>query len=180
MTTQHLFANYLSNYHYLTPATTTLYLGDKQTVAARMQRSIEAKAAFEKSGEVRYIPVTGSDDALLTATPVDAWYSPWDNRAPWFVHRGSWENRVTAMSEAAIWGWRIDETITRLKTPVLMVHGDKAASGTEIPRNLFQTIPASDKALHWVNGANQLQFYEDPLVIDAAVQPLVSHFKATH
>jgi pimeloyl-ACP methyl ester carboxylesterase len=84
------------------------------------------------------------------------------------------------MSKAAIWGWRIDETITRLKTPVLMVHGDKAASGTEIPRNLFQTIPASDKALHWVNGANQLQFYEDPLVIDAAVQPLVSHFKATH
>lgn len=165
--------------HYLTPATATLYLGDEKAVAARMKRSADAKAAFDKTGEVRYVPITGSDEALLTATAIDAWYSPWDNRAPWFAHRGGWENRIAAMSEALIWGWRIDETIAGLRTPVLMVHGDKAASGTDIPRHLFKSIPAPDKTMHWVNGANQLQFYEDPLVIDAAVEPLVAHFIAS-
>lgn len=166
--------------HYLTPATTTLYLGDDQRVTARMERSAEAKAVFENTGEVRYISIVGSDEALLIADAVDQWYTPWDNRAPWFAHRGGWENRITAMSEANIWGWRIDETVPQLKTPVLMVHGDKAASGENIPRDLFDTIPAVDKTLHWINGVNQLQFYEDPLVIDSAVAPLSIHFNTRH
>lgn len=166
--------------HYLTPATATLYVGDEQAIAARMERAAEAKAVFEDTGEVRYIPITGSDEALLKFDLIDQWYAPWDNRAPWFAYRGGWENRITAMSEATIWGWKINETITRLKTSVLMVHGDKAASGEKIPRNLFDTIPSADKTLHWINGANQLQFYEDPLVIDAAVAPLALHFSAKH
>ncbi|CUH98521.1 alpha/beta hydrolase [Leisingera aquaemixtae] len=163
--------------HYLTPATATLYLGDDQAIAARMERAAEARAVYENSGEVRYIPIIGSDEALLTAELIAQWYAPWDNRAPWFAYRGGWENRITAMSEEVIWGWKINETITRLQTPVLMVHGDKAASGPMIPRELFDTIPAADKALHWIKGANQLQFYEDPLVIDAALAPLAAHFK---
>ncbi len=164
--------------HYLTPATATLYLGDNQAVAARMERAGQAKAVFDDTGEVRYIPITGTDEALLTADLIDQWYAPWGNRAPWFAHRGGWENRITAMSEATIWGWKINETVTGLHTSVLMIHGDKAASGEKIPRDLFETIPATDKTLHWINGANQLQFYEDPLVIDAAVAPLALHFSA--
>lgn len=114
--------------HYLTPETATLYLGDEQVISNRMTRSAAAQKVYDQTGEVQYIPITGSDDALLTAKPVDAWYSPWDNRAPWFGFRGLWENRITAMSEGAIWSWRSDQSIASLKTPVLMVHGDKAAS----------------------------------------------------
>lgn len=97
--------------HYLTPETTTLYLGDEQAISIRMARSAAAKKAYDQTGEVRYIPITGSDDALLTAPPVNDWYSPWDNRAPWFNYRGHWENRVTAMSENVIWSWRSDQSI---------------------------------------------------------------------
>ncbi len=164
--------------HYLTPATARMYLGDDETIEARMKRSADAQKAFETTGEVRYIPITGSEDALLTHQAPADWYAPWGGRKPWFRHRGAWENRITAMSEALIWGWRTDHAMARLKIPVMMVHGDKAATGPRIPKELFDSIATDAKALHWIDDANQLQFYEDPLVIDTAVDALFAHFDA--
>lgn len=162
--------------HYLTSETAKMYLGDDATIAVRMERAAAASAKFADTGEVEYIPIVGSDKALLTAKAIADWYLPWGNGAPWLTFRGGWENRITAMSESDIWGWRIDDTAPRLTLPVLMIHGDKAASGTEIPRRIFAGIASKRKALHWINDANQLQFYEDPLIIDAAVNALAPHF----
>lgn len=162
--------------HYLTSETARMYLGDDAAVAARLTRAAKARARFDATGEVDYIPIVGSDTALLTAKAIADWYLPWDSGAPWLTFRGGWENRITAMSEADIWGWRIDETASNLKLPVLMVHGDRAASGTDIPRRIFAGIASGEKALHWIDGVNQLQFYEDPLVIDQAVNVLAPHF----
>lgn len=164
--------------HYLTAETARMYLGSDAAVEARMERAAKAAADFDKTGEANYIPIVGSEDALLTATAIADWYLPWDNRAPWLTFKGGWENRITAMSEAGIWGWRIDETAPQLSLPVLMIHGDRAASGQDIPRRIFEEIASEQKTLHWIDGANQLQFYEDPLIIDAAVNALVPHFLA--
>ncbi|MEP3279828.1 MAG: hypothetical protein ABJN26_27940 [Stappiaceae bacterium] len=145
--------------HYLTPETAIMYLGDAEAVQARIIRSEAAAIKFSETGEVDYVPIVGSPKALLTAPPVAEWYLPWDNQAPWFNHRGGWENRIAAMSEAGIWGWQIGDAASRLTLPVLMVHGDRAASGTEIPQRIFGQIPSAQKSLHWIDGANQLQFY---------------------
>ncbi len=163
--------------HYLTSDTARMYLGDDATIEARMERSAKASAKAAETGEVDYIPIVGSDDALLTATASADWYLPWDNRAPWLTFRGGWENRIAAMSEAGIWGWRIDETSARLSLPVVMIHGDNAASGTQIPRRIYEGMASTKKSLHWIDGANQLQFYEDPLTIDAVVNVLAPHFQ---
>lgn len=163
--------------HYLTPQTALMYLGDTQTVASRTQHSARAKAVFDETGDVQYIDITGSENALLISQPVMEWYAPWSNHAPWFAHRGSWQNQIAAMSEADIWNWRVDETLAQLITPLMMVHSDQAATGREIPKQLFSTVPATEKQLHWINNANQLQFYEYPPVIDAAVAPLIQHFQ---
>ena len=162
--------------HYLTPATAKMYLGDEATVAARLARAAKAAAKFKETGEADYIPIVGSEAALLKAKAIADWYLPWDSGAPWLTFRGGWENRITAMSEADIWGWRIDETAPHLKLPVLMIHGDRAASGKDIPRRIFEAIASKQKTLHWIDGTNQLQFYEDPLTIDAAVNALAPHF----
>ncbi|MDP5219792.1 alpha/beta hydrolase [Ruegeria sp. 2205SS24-7] len=162
--------------HYLTAETARMYLGSDAAIEARMERATKAAADFEETGEASYIPIVGSEDALLTATAIADWYLPWDNRAPWLTFKGGWENRITAMSEASIWGWRIDETAPQLSLPVLMIHGDRAASGQDIPRRIFEKIASEQKTLHWIDGANQLQFYEDPLTIDAAVTALAPHF----
>ena len=126
-----------------------------------------------------YIDIVGSKQALLSHELINDWYQPWAKHAPWFAHRGQWENRITAMSEADIWGWRIDKTLRRLETDVVMIHADRAASGASVPRKLFDSIPAQNKQLYWIEGANQLMFYESPITIDEALVPLSRHFSKT-
>ena len=165
--------------HYLMPEIATMYLGDEKTVQQRIEHGQKARTAFNQNGTVEYIDIVGSKQALLTAELIENWYTPWANHAAWFAHRGQWENRITAMSEADIWGWRIDKTLRKLKTDVVMIHADHAASGPSIPRKLFESIPAQNKQLHWIEGANQLMFYESPLTIDETIGPLGRHFNHT-
>lgn len=166
--------------HYLVPETARLYLGSDAEVAARVERARAARARFEQSGEVLYIPIVSRTDpaALLTAPPIFEFYSRWADRGPFWNFHGLWENRITAMSEADIWGHRVDRALPRLVTPTLMIHADRAASGPDIPRRLFDLIPATDKQLAWLDGRNQLQFYEDPVTIDAVV-PRIAAFLGT-
>lgn len=165
--------------HYLTPEVARMYVGD--TAEARISRSREAEARFKATGEVSYIPVVSAQPtppdptALLTAPPIHQFYIRWADRGPFWNFHGLWENRMTAMSEAAIWSYDVRTTMARLTTPTLMVHADRAASGPQIPRDLFESIPAAHKELVWLGSQNQLQFYEDPITIDQVV-PHVARF----
>lgn len=164
--------------HYLVPETARLYLGSDEEVSVRLARAAAAREKFERTGAVDYIPVVSMTDptALLTARPIYEFYARWADRGPFWNFHGLWENRIAAMSEADIWGHRVDASLPKLATPTLMVHADRAASGPEIPRKLFEIIPASNKRLAWLPGRNQLQFYEDPLTIDAVVPEVVRFF----
>jgi len=165
--------------HYLTPAVTKMYVGD--TAAARTRRSQKAEARFKTTGEVSYIPVVSAQPtrpdptALLIAPPVHQYYIRWADRGLFWNFHGLWENRITAMSEAAIWSHDVRAVMARLTTPTLMVHADRAASGPQIPRDLFEIIRADRKELVWLGSQNQLQFYEDPITIDQVV-PRVANF----
>ncbi|MET3912140.1 dienelactone hydrolase [Bradyrhizobium sp. S3.3.6] len=165
--------------HYLTPDVTRMYVGD--TAEARIRRSGEAEARFKATGEVSYIPVVSAQPtppdptALLTAPPIHQFYIRWADRGPFWNFHGLWENRIAAMSEGAIWSHDVRAVIAGLATPTLMVHADRAASGPQIPRDLFEMIPAARKKLVWLGSQNQLQFYEDPITIDQVV-PHVARF----
>lgn len=167
--------------HYLTPETARMYVGD--SAEGRVARSREAQDRFKATGEVSYIPVVSNlpnastPGALLTAPPIQQFYIRWADRGPFWNFHGLWENRITTMSEAGIWGHDVRPIAARLSTPTLMVHADRAASGSQIPRLLFETIPAARKELVWLGTQNQMQFYEDPLTIDQVV-PHVARFFA--
>jgi hypothetical protein len=130
---------------------------------------------------VSYIPVVSAQPtrpdptALLIAPPVHQYYIRWADRGLFWNFHGLWENRITAMSEAAIWSHDVRAVMARLTTPTLMVHADRAASGPQIPRDLFEIIRADRKELVWLGSQNQLQFYEDPITIDQVV-PRVANF----
>lgn len=165
--------------HYLMPETAALYLGNSENVARRIDKAQQSRRAFETSGQVDYIPVVSlSDpDALLPARPIYDFYYHWADRGPFSAHRGLWENRITRMSEADIWGHRVDEQLKRLNKPTLMVHSDRAASGPKIPRQLFELIASKDKQAVWFEGRNQIQFYQDPMTIDMVIPHLDAHFR---
>lgn len=169
--------------HYLTPETALMYLGSAEEVERRVARSQAAEKRYRESGQLDYIPVVSElptppdPDALLVAPPIQQFYIRWADRGPFWNFHGLWENRLAAMSEAGIWGHRVDEAMSRLATPTLMVHADRAASGPEIPRRLFAAIPAIDKELVWLGAENQMQFYEDPLTIDRVTPELARFYR---
>ena len=164
--------------HYLIPETAALYLGGLDKVAVRVEKAKASKALFDSSAQVDYIPIVSltDDNALLTARPIHDFYYRWADRGPFAAHTGLWENRITRMSEAEIWTHRIDEHLRRLDKPALMVHSDRAASGAQIPRRLFELIASKDKQAVWLEGRNQIQFYQDPLTIDMVVPHLARFF----
>jgi dienelactone hydrolase len=160
--------------HLLTPETAHNYCGGQEGVINKLERAKLAKQKFEKTGEVDYIHIVqeNSDDkaALLLIKPIADWYLPWGNHAPYFAFRGEWENKITQMSELDIWGHDVIPFIEKLQQPVLMIHSDKAATGSDIPKRLFAKIPSQNKQLVWfAENQVQFQFYEDCVTIDKAV-----------
>ncbi len=164
--------------HYLGPETASLYLGSPETVALRMERAMISRKAYEQCGQVDYIPIVSRTDphALLTAPAIHDFYDRWADRGPFAAHTGLWENRVTRMSEADIWGHNIEEHLRQLKLPMLMVHSNRAASGARIPGELFDLVGSQEKAAVWLADRNQIQFYQDPITIDMAVAHLARFF----
>lgn len=165
--------------HYLVPQVAAMYLGSPEKVAERVTRGQQARARYEATGQVDYIPIIGDAQALLPAPVIAQFYSRWADRGPFWNFHGLWENRITAMSEADIWGHNFAEVIKKLQTPTLMIHANRAASGPAIPRELFSLIPARKKELLFMTEQNQMMFYEDPLTIDTVAPRVAAFFSST-
>ncbi|QPC95903.1 alpha/beta hydrolase [Mesorhizobium sp. INR15] len=168
--------------HYLTPEVCRMYYGNDAAVAARVANGQAAAAAFAADGSVEYVPIVNEDanqqspNVILNFEAARLYYHPWGGRNMFLGHRGLWENRIAAMSEAELWTTRTDIAVTKLTTPTLMVHADRAASGPKVPRDLFAAIPAVQKQLLWLGTQTQFQFYEDPITIDAATKWVSDYF----
>jgi hypothetical protein len=165
--------------HYLVPQVAAMYLGSPEKVAERVARGQSARARFEATGQVDYIPIIGDAIALLPAPVIGQFYSRWADRGPFWNFHGLWENRITAMSEADIWGHNVAEVMKSLHTPTLMIHANRAASGPAIPKELFALIPAKKKELVFMADQNQMMFYEDPITIDTVAPKVAAFFKST-
>ncbi len=165
--------------HYLVPQVAAMYVGSPAKVAERVARGEHAKARFVASGQVDYIPIIGAAEALLPAPVIGQFYSRWADRGPFWNFHGLWENRITAMSEADIWGHNVAEVMKNLNTPTLMVHANRAASGPAVPKELFALIPAKKKELVFMADQNQMMFYEDPITIDTVEPKVAAFFKSS-
>jgi uncharacterized protein len=164
--------------HYLTAEGINDYTGGADKTLARIEQGQQARAKYEESGEVEYIPVVSLDDpdALLPRKPIYEWYRRWEDRGPFWEFHGNWENRITAMSEAELWTYRVDETVRTLNTPTLMIHADRAATGAIEPKRIFEQIATPDKQLIWLGNRGQFQFYEEPETIDQCVANIAEWF----
>lgn len=155
--------------HYLDPEVAELYNGGKEHLAEVLKRAQQAKEKFAVTGQVEYVPIVGSTEegALLTAPPVYDWYIPWENNKNDLG--GQWENRITRMSLVDIWGEDIQKDLMKLEKPTLLIHSDHAASGPDVPKRLFEVIPAQNKELVWFEDQFQTLFYDNKALIDRAI-----------
>lgn len=156
--------------NYLFPETAAAMTGGED------QRLSRVSSAAGAEGYIRVVPASADDTspALLGFPGVRKFYLPWADRDPMLAHRGLWENRITRVSEAEIWGHDCRADLAALAVPLCMVHSDRAATPAALTRALFDTIPSHQKSLVWLGAAGQLQFYEDPATLARACDELAA------
>jgi hypothetical protein len=159
--------------HYLVPKVAELYTGGKEKLAERLSIAKQAKEDFEQNNVVSYIPVVSGKEAnaLLRNEHIRDWYMPWATNEG--GRKGKWENRITQMSEFEIWSTDISSEISKLNQTLLMIHSDKAASGSDVPRELFKQIKSDKKKLVWFEDQVQFDFYDNEKIIDRVVNQIV-------
>jgi len=146
--------------------------GGEKGVADKKRDGEQAQQAYEATGEVRFVPAySDTDPKAAMGEMVKPYYGD--------PERGAipqWDNRFAVMS----WlGWLDFDPIARapqISVPTLMVHSEKAAFPDNVRR--FDAKLAGPRRLMWTEGA-QLDFYDQPKQVDAAVDAVVEHFSAT-
>ena len=147
------------------------FYGGAEGVKLRLHRARQALDAYTSSGAARMAPAyANGDDRAGMSFPLDYYANPDRGRIP------EWNNE---MSEMTWLYWLTFDGLKAahlVKTPTLLVHGD----GCALPENAKRVHRelAGPKELLWMEGA-QVDFYDQPPLVDAAVQAAVRHFQNT-
>jgi ketosteroid isomerase-like protein/pimeloyl-ACP methyl ester carboxylesterase len=149
--------------------------GGREGVADRIGRGLEARARFEATGVVEYVPAASNTDASA------AMFAPGDALDYYLdVRRGGipqWGNQFALMSWPEWLEFDALAAAPRVRQPTLLVHADTAV----IPQGARQfaaRMPAPPREL-WLTGPTQFDFYDDPSVVSRAAAAAVEHLTAT-
>ncbi|CAL9459462.1 putative protein [Actinosynnema sp. ALI-1.44] len=145
--------------------------GGADSVAEKVKAAREARARYEETGTVDYVPVVSTTDPRA-AMPydIDFYLNP---------ARGgiaAWPNRFAVMA----WeDWLTYDSISlapRITQPTLLVHSEDAA----IPEGarLFHAGLAGPKDILWSQGA-QFDFYDQEPQVTLAADTAAAHFRRT-
>jgi fermentation-respiration switch protein FrsA (DUF1100 family) len=144
-----------------------IYGGD-DGIAARRQAAADARARFEATGEVDYVPAVSADDPdAAMPMPIDFYENP---------ERGAlaaWPNRFAVMAWEP---WLTFDPIAlapRVTQPTLIVHSPDAAVPDGARRFLAALEAPSD--VRWTDG-DQFDFYDEPGHVALAADAAAAHF----
>jgi fermentation-respiration switch protein FrsA (DUF1100 family) len=145
--------------------------GGADEVAARVKAGREARARFEETGEVAYVPVVSPTDARA-AMPydIDFYLNPGRGGVP------AWPNRFAVMSWA---DWLTYDAIALaplIDRPTLLVHSEDAAIPDGARR--FHAGLAGPGDILWTRGT-QFDFYDAEPQVTVAVDAAAAHFART-
>lgn len=146
-----------------------LWLG-AQGRRERFARGMVAQAKYLTSGEVEYVPAVDQTrmDVGMPGELVWSWYAPW-------AAKSNWENRYAVMSDADLLAYESLSAATRLDKPYLMIHSDNCFLPSAARRH-FASVPSVSKSLLWEGQTGHLQYYDDPVVLDATADRIAAFF----
>ncbi len=149
------------------------WLGSEAALRARRARGEAARATYDASGTVEYVPAVDRErsDVGMPGEYRWSWYQRW-------ADAGAWPNRYAVMSDAELLNFESLSAAARLTSPYLMLHSDQSFL-PDAARRHFAQVPAAAKHLVWAGDTQHFQFYDDPAVIDRAVDEITTWF-STH
>jgi uncharacterized protein len=164
------FASVAGWYH----DTTTIapFYGGAEGTAARLSRATQATRSFIASGQVETVPAydpSNPQAAMFFELPYYA-----------LTSRGAmpaWKNQMAVMSWFHWFTFDGLAAAPGVRTPALFVHSDTCV----LPDNVraVHAGVAGPKALQWIDGYGQLDFYDQPEAVDKAIAAAHEHFGAT-
>jgi dienelactone hydrolase len=145
--------------------------GGADAVAERIATGREARARWERTGEVEYVPVVSTtDERAAMPYDIDFYLNPERGGIP------AWPNRFALMA----WpGWLTYDSIAlapRITQPTLLVHSEDAAIPEGAHR--FHAGLAGPKDILWTQGS-QFDFYDQEPQVSLAVDTAAAHFART-
>lgn len=153
------------------PAICREVYGGAEGVAAKLKAADEARARYERTGQVDYVPVvSGTDPRAAMPMEIDFYLDPRRGGIP------QWPNRFAVMA----WqGWLEFDSIALapyVTVPTVLVHSENAAIPEGARR--FHTALTCPKQILWTTGT-QFDFYDQEPNVTYATQAATTHFTKT-
>ncbi|HEX6352174.1 alpha/beta hydrolase [Actinophytocola sp.] len=145
--------------------------GGEEGVAAKLDEAARARARYEATGEVDYVPVvSGTHPRAAMPYDIDFYLNPQRGGIP------EWPNRFAVMAWT---DWLTYDAIAlapKIDRPVLLVHSEDAA----IPHaaRLFHDELSGPAQFIWTPGT-QFDFYDQEPNVTIATDAAAAHFAAT-
>ena len=137
----------------------------------RLDRGQEAAQRFVQSGEVRIVPAyKDGDDRAGMYFPLDYYARPDRGAIP------AWRNEMAEMTWIYWLTYDGLAAARSVEVPTLFVHSDGCVFPDHV-RRIHEQLNGP-KEIRWVDG-NQIDFYDQPAQVDAAVNAASGWFSRT-
>ena len=142
------------------------WMGDDYEKA--LVRARAAREHFEKTGESETIPAVGEGDVAMPLPEALEYYGTKRGAVP------NYQNTFAVMSREHTLPWDAQHHAPRIKAPTLMIHSENALAPA-LARSFYAAL-AGSRHEFWVQSKGQIDFYDDPALIEPAADRLAAHF----
>jgi uncharacterized protein len=128
----------------------------------------QARERYEAGQPAEYIPAVGEGDVAMPLAEAFEFYGTPRGAVP------NYTNRFAVQSREFTVPFDTMEAADRLRVPTLMVHSERALV-PQWARAFYQRLKVPKREL-WLQSQGQIDFYDDPRLIDAAADAMAEHF----
>jgi fermentation-respiration switch protein FrsA (DUF1100 family) len=147
----------------------TFATSSPQEYQAAIERGLAAERRWEVTGVAETIPAVGPDGGDV-AMPLREAYEYYGTR------RGAvdnYTNGFAVQSLAYTTAFDAQEAASRIRVPFLLVHSEHALA-PPLAREFYATVTSSKSEL-WLQSKGQIDFYDDPQLIEPAADAIAEH-----
>jgi fermentation-respiration switch protein FrsA (DUF1100 family) len=150
-------------------AQTKAWLGDK--FQPSIDRARAAERRWRETGEVETIPAVAADngDVAMPLTEAYEYYGTLRGAVANYV------NGFAVQSRAYTLPFDVQTLATTLRVPTIMIHSEKALMPV-LAKRFFTALPGP-KQQHWLDSNGQIDFYDDPRLIEPAADSIARFFE---
>jgi uncharacterized protein len=138
---------------------------------AAVDRGLAAERRWRETGEAETIPAVGPNGGDV-AMPLREAYEFYG------TDRGAVQNYVNGFAvQSLAYTTRFDaqEAAARIRVPFLLVHSENALA-PQLARRFYAAVDATKSQL-WLESHGQIDFYDDPRLIDPAADAIAAHVR---